>query len=126
MRPEPQGTFNNVQPVSLDCGAGFCFYSVVKVPVSENPPPASLAAVERPKFIIPTTEGFRPDWKALLRFHVDRSRDRSIEERRRRWHANQARQIAAKHQVQAPQAYSWTAHCAAALAALESEAPPLT
>lgn len=42
MRPEPQGTFVNVEGRSLTASAFFFRVSFMKVPVSENPPPDRL------------------------------------------------------------------------------------
>jgi hypothetical protein len=73
-----------------------------------------------PIFGVTATSDYFVNWRALYCFHVRASMDARRSHSKRRWHASQARLVRSRHPFETNGGWSWSAHCADALAAVKS------
>lgn len=66
MRPEPQGTFNDVTTPSLTARRRFAMVDVMKVPVSENPSNALRWNLEYQRVISSRDKNIRQSARTLI------------------------------------------------------------
>ena len=66
MRPEPQGTFNDVTTTSLTARRRFAMVDVMKVPVSENPSNALRWNLEYQRVISSRDKNIRQSARTLI------------------------------------------------------------